>query len=214
VRALTALSFEAWRARETPDWQRAEERAQAAVSMAERLGVPAVLSRALALLGNVLDGRSQLREHLRVTLRRLDITAVPEMDDSTERVDAVCAAGMALMYVGEYDRAGEHLREAEALSEKSHSIGHQAAALGLQAQIAFRLDRWDDVLALEKQWRDLERRYPRPRVGPTCFNVALSATVLGLRGQLPEAEAYALESYDYMVLGSGGHDLWQRNQFY
>jgi class 3 adenylate cyclase/tetratricopeptide (TPR) repeat protein len=214
VLALTVLSYEAWRGRETPDWQRAEEYAQAAVSMAGQLDNPAVLSRALAALGNVLDGRSQLREHVRVSLRRLDVTAGLELDDPFERVDAVCAAGMALMYVGEYDQAGRFLHEAETLAEKAHSVGHQTAAIGLQAQIAFRLDRWDDVLAQEEKWRNLERRYSRQRVGPTCFNVALSASVLGLRGQIHEAEAYARESYDYMVLGSGGRDGWQRNQFY
>jgi class 3 adenylate cyclase/tetratricopeptide (TPR) repeat protein len=214
VLALAALSFEAWRGREVPDWPRAEARAQQAVAMAEKLGGRAVLSRALAVLGNVLDGRSQLREHLRVALRRLDVVSVPEINDPIERVDAVCAAGMALMYVGEYEQALERLHEAEALAEEAHSIVQQVAAIGLQCQIAFRLDLWDDVLLLEKKWRDLERRYPRQRVGVTCFNVAMSASVLALRGQIPEAEAYARESYDYMVTGTGVREIWQRNQFY
>jgi class 3 adenylate cyclase/tetratricopeptide (TPR) repeat protein len=214
VLALAALSFEAWRGRDAPDWPRAEECAQAAVSIADKLGSPAVLSRALAVLGNVLDGRSLLRDHLRVALRRLEVASVPEIADPIERVDAVCAAGMALMYVGEYQQALGRLREAESLAEQAHSIFHQVAAIGLQCQIAFRLDRWDDVLSLEERWRDLERRYPRQRVGVTCFNVAMSASVLALRGQIPEAEAYARESYDYMVLGTGVREVWQRNQFY
>jgi class 3 adenylate cyclase/tetratricopeptide (TPR) repeat protein len=214
VLALAALSFEAWRGRDAPDWPRAEACAQAAVAMAEKLGAPTVLSRALAVLGNVLDGRSQLREHLRISLRRLEVVSVPEIDDPIEHIDAVCAAGMALMYVGEYEQARERLHQAETLAEDAHSIAQQVAAIGLQCQIAFRLDRWDDVQSLEEKWRDLERRYPRQRVGVTCFNVAMSGSVLALRGQTAEAEAYAREAYDYMVSGSGPREVWQRNQFY
>ena len=94
------------------------------------------------------------------------------------------------------------------------SIGHQTAAIGLQSQIAFRLDRWDEVLALETKWRDLEKRYPRPRVGPTCFNVAMSASVLAMRGQLDQSRAYAQESVGFMLSGTGARETWQRNQFY
>ena len=60
-----------------------------------------------------------------------------------------------------------HLREAEALAEKVQAIGQQVGALGLQALCQFRLDRWDEVLALEEQWRGFEQRYTRQRVGAT-----------------------------------------------
>ena len=159
--------------------------------MAEKLNMPVVLSRALGVLGNVLDGRSLLREHLRIALRRRQVADIPQIEDPIERIDAICAAGMAHMYVGEYTEAIDNLRAAEALADKAHSIGHQTAAIGLQCQIAFRLDHWDDVLALEDKWRDLEKRYPRQRVGVTCFNVAMSASVLAMRGQLEEAGSYA-----------------------
>ena len=214
VLALATLSFEAWRGREPPDWQRAAACAQDAVSMAENLSMPVVLSRALGVLGNVLDGRSQLREHLRIALRRLELTAVPQFEDAIERIDAVCAAGMARMYVGEYEEALGGLREAEALAVRANSIGHQTAAIGLQAQIAFRLDRWDEVFALETKWREVEKRYPRQRVGPTCFNVAISASVLAMRGQLEQSRAYAQESVAFMLSGTGSRETWQRNQFY
>jgi hypothetical protein len=77
-----------------------------------------------------------------------------------------------------------------------------------------RLDRWDDVLATEQKWRDLERRFTRERVGETCFLVALSAVVHALRGDQDRSNAYRGESYDYMVAVSGLPDQWQRNQFY
>jgi predicted ATPase/class 3 adenylate cyclase len=214
VRALATLSFEAWRSRMPPDWERAQRFAQSAVDMAEELGEPIVLSRALGALCNVLDGQSLLRDHLQVALRRLEINSDPRADDSIERIDAVSGAGMALMYVGEYEQAIPHLQEAEALAVKAQSIGQQTAAIGLQCQCAFRLDRWDDVIALEEKWRELERRYPRQRVGPTCFDAALSSSVYALRGDLDKSKAYGKESVDYMISMSGSPEIWQRNQFY
>jgi hypothetical protein len=211
---LAALSFEAWRNQMPPQWERAQKFARSAVDMAEDLGDPVVLSRALGALANVLDGQSLLREHLQVALRRLEVSREPRVDDPIERIDAVSGAGMALMYVGEYEQALPHLWEAEAFAAQAQSIGQQTAAIGLQTQCAFRLDRWDDVLALEEKWRDLERRYPRQRVGPTCFYVAMSGSVHALRGELDQSKAYGKESVDYMVSMSGAPEIWQRNQFY
>jgi class 3 adenylate cyclase/tetratricopeptide (TPR) repeat protein len=214
VRALATLSFEAWRSRTPPDWERAQGFAQSAVEMAEELAEPVILSRALGALCNVLDGQSLLRDHLQVALRRLEISSDSRVYDPVERIDAVSGAGMALMYVGEYERAIPYLQEAETLALKEQSIGQQTAAIGLQSQCAFRLDRWDDVIALEDKWRELERRYPRQRVGPTCFNAALSGSVYALRGEPEKSRAYGKESVDYMISMSGSAEIWQRNQFY
>ncbi|HET9910892.1 MAG TPA: hypothetical protein VFQ13_03325, partial [Anaerolineales bacterium] len=186
----------------------------AAADMAEELAEPVVLSRALGALGNVLDGRSLLRDHLQVALRRLEVSQDGRVDDLIERIDAVSGAGMALMYVGEYEQAIPYLQEAEALALKAQSIGQQTAAIGLQSQCAFRLDRWDEVIALEDKWRDLERRFPRQRVGPTCFSAALSGSVHALRGDIEKSRAYGNESVDYMISMSGSPEIWQRNQFY
>ena len=214
VHALATLSFEAWRSRIPPDWERAQQFAQSAVNMAEGLAEPVVLSRALGALGNVLDGQSLLRDHLQVALRRLEISSDSRVEDIIERIDAVSGAGMALMYVGDYEQAIPHLQEAEALALKAQSIGQQTATIGLQSQCAFRLDRWDEVIALEDKWRELEQHFPRQRVGPTCFNAALSGSVHALRGDLDKSRAYSKESVDYMISMSGSPEIWQRNQFY
>lgn len=214
VRALATLSFEAWRSRMPPDWERAQQFAESAADMAEELAEPVVLSRALGALGNVLDGRSLLRDHLQVALRRLEVSQDARVDDLIERIDALSAAGMALMYVGEYEQAIPYLQEAEALAAEAQSIGQQTAAIGLQSQCAFRLDRWDEVIALEDKWRDLERHFPRQRVGPTCFSAALSGSVHALRGDMAASKAYGKESVDYMISMSGSPEIWQRNQFY
>ena len=118
------------------------------------------------------------------------------------------------MYVGEYKQALPHLEKASTLANQIHATDQIANALGIQAQCLFRMDRWDEVLAIEEQWRDLENRYSRQRVGETCFFVALSGSVHALRGDLNQADVYAKESYDYMVSMSGNPEHWQRNQFY
>lgn len=214
VLSLIALSVDTWRVQEPPEWDDAEHYAQAAVDMAETLDDPVLMSRALGALANVLDGRSLLRRHFEVAERRLEITQTAGFDNTAERVDALRGMGAARMYVGEYDDALVHLAEAENLARGVLAVDQVANAVGLRAQCYFRADHWDSVLGTETVWRDLERKYARERIGEMCFFVALSAAVYGLRGDYEQAEAYAEESYDYMVAMTGSPDLWQRNQFY
>jgi tetratricopeptide (TPR) repeat protein len=167
LRVLVALSTDAWRIQEPPDWEMAQRFAQAAVDMSDQLDSQLDRSRALGALATVLDGRSLLREHLKVTQQRLAICRQPEFDDLSESTEVLRSTGAALMYVGEYEQALSFLQEVEDLAVRTQVIEQQANALGLQAQCWFRLDRWDEVLTTEEKWRDLERRYTRERVGET-----------------------------------------------
>jgi len=214
VRALVALSTDAWRIENPPDWETAHQFAQAAVQMASQLDNPVDESQALGALANVLDGRSLLREHLDVAQQRLALLPSFDRTDFLESIEAMRCVGAAHMYVGEYDQALTILREAEELAEQAHVVDQQVNTIGLHAQCWFRLDRWDDVLALEEKWRDLERRFSRERIGETCFNTALRASIFALRGQSDRANAYTEEAFDFMVAVSGQPDVWQRNQFY
>jgi class 3 adenylate cyclase/predicted ATPase len=214
VRLLVVLSIDAWRVQTPPDWEAAQRFAESAVTMAEQLDDAALLSRALGALCNVLDGRSLLRQHVDVAERRFEIGQDPEFEDRREKIDSLRGYGVALMYVGEYARALPYLEEAADIASQIGATDQIANALGIHAQCLFRMDRWDEVLAIEQQWRDLEKQYARERVGETCFFVALSASVHALRGEIDLAEAYAKESFDYMVSMSGQPDEWQRNQFY
>jgi predicted ATPase/class 3 adenylate cyclase len=167
MRVLIALSNDAWRIEEPPDWELAQHYAQAAVEISNKLDSQVDRSRALGTLATVLDGRSLLREHLEVTQQRLALCRQADFDDLSESTEALRSAGAALMYVGEYEKAMPYLKEVEELAVRTRVIEQQANALGLQAQCWFRLDRWDEVLTTEEKWRDLERRYPRERVGET-----------------------------------------------
>jgi len=213
VLLLVTLSVDAWRNVTPPDWEAAQHYAQAAVDTAQQLDDPLVLSQALGALANVLDGRSLLREHLAVALRRYEIARDPNFD-LRERIDALRGLGVAHLYVSEYEQALPYLAEAETLAARAQVIDQQTNAAGIQAQCLFRLDRWDEVLKTEERWRALERDYSRERVGETCFFIALSASIYALRGETTRAEAYRQESFDYMVSMSGPPDDWQRNQFY
>ncbi len=167
VRVLVTLSMDAWRMEDPPDWETAQGYAQQAVEMARQVGSPVDLSKALGALATVLDGRSLLRENLDITMQRLEICRGPQFDDLAEIIDAVHSAGAALMYVGEYEQAITYLEEAESLARNAQLVFQQTGALGILAQCLFRLDRWDEVLAIEGKWRDLEGRYTRERVGGT-----------------------------------------------
>jgi class 3 adenylate cyclase/tetratricopeptide (TPR) repeat protein len=167
VQLLAALSVDAWRVQTPPDWDAAQHFAKRAVEMAEGLADAVLLSQALGVLSNVLDGQSLLRENLRVAQRRLEICQDTDFNDQRELIDAQRGAGMALMYVGEYVKALPHLQKAEELAIEIRSPDQIANALGIQAQCLFRLDRWDEVLATEERWRDLDLRYTRQRVGET-----------------------------------------------
>lgn len=214
VRALIALSTDAWRIEEPSDWEAAEKFAQAAVDMAAQLDSKVDLSQAYGALANVLDGLSRLREHLKVAEQRLAITLMPGFSDRREALDAVRGVGAAHMYIGEYQQALPFLEEAEQQANRIQAVDQIANAVGIRAQCLFRLDRWDEVITVEARWRELERTHLRERVGEMCFFVALSASVHALRGDSDRAAAYARESHDYMVMMSGEPENWQRNHFY
>lgn len=214
VLLLIALSVDTWRIQVPPEWAEAQRFAQSAVDMAGALDDPVLLSRALGALANVLDGRSLLRQHCEVVQRRLAITQEDDFDDASERIDALRGAGLAHMYVGEYVRALPHLDEAEGMARRMRAVDQIANAVGIRAQCYFRSDQWDGVLAAEEVLRELEEKYPRRRIGETCFFVALSAAVYGLRGDHGRVRAYAEESTNYMLSVSGDESKWQRNQFY
>jgi class 3 adenylate cyclase/tetratricopeptide (TPR) repeat protein len=167
VLLLTALSVEAWRNEMPSNWEAAQDYAQSAVDMAEKLDDPILLSRSLGSLANVLDGRSLLRQHLQVALQRLEISQDPAFDDPRERIDVLRGAGLAYMYVGEYQQARPYLEEARDYATRMQVTDQVANTLGIQAQCLFREDQWDAVLEIEKQWRDLEQSHTRERVGET-----------------------------------------------
>jgi hypothetical protein len=71
------------------------------------------------------------------------------------------------MYVGRYREALDYLQTAEALAGRVQAIDQQFNVLSLRSQCFFRLDRWEEVLEVEHEWRALAQRHGRMRTGPT-----------------------------------------------
>jgi tetratricopeptide (TPR) repeat protein len=159
VNVLTALSADAWRVQEPPDWESAQNHAEASVAMAEQLQEPVLLAHALGVLANVLDGRSKLSEHMNVAQQRLLISQADDFADDHEKVDTLRGYGAALMYVGRYGEALPYLDQAADLATEIQAMDQITNAYGIKAQCLFRMDRWDEVLQNEEKWRDLERRF-------------------------------------------------------
>jgi hypothetical protein len=164
---LQALAHDAWLSRLPPDWAIAENHAQAALAAAEALGDPAILSAALGVLATVYHARGLLTEQLEVALRREAISGEPGFDNVRERIEALHAAGSALMVAGQYDRALHSLDHAKRLAAGIQAVGQQFSILCLQLLCLLRLDRWDQAQRVERVWRDLEGEYRTEIVGLT-----------------------------------------------
>ena len=167
VRMLSALSTDAWRVQTPADWKNAQRYGEKAVDFAGHLDDPELLSSALGVLATALDGQSLLREHLEIAKRRVEIDPDGASVSEHERIDANRGMGVALMYIGEYEPAIPYLDKAQAMAVNVRAPDQIANAVGIKAQTLFRLDRWDEVLEIEKDWRDLEMEYARERVGET-----------------------------------------------
>jgi tetratricopeptide (TPR) repeat protein len=167
VRLLAALSTAAWRILVPPNWESALRYAQEAVQMAEQLHDHEALSIALGALSVAPFGQGDLLSYTKVALRRVQVNRANLQSEIRELIDSLRGAGSALMYVGEYNQALPYLDEAQELAVRIQAIDEHFNALALKVQCWFRLDRWDDVLTAESEWRDLESRYGRARTGPT-----------------------------------------------
>jgi tetratricopeptide (TPR) repeat protein len=215
VRLLAALSRNTWHLQYDVDWDAAERYARSAVEMAEVLGGPEELSRALESLANVYGAKGQLRERVKVCLRRLALSHEPQFYDLKDLANILLQTGMAHYDVGEYTQALGYLAQAEDLGRQIRDISVQADALVRQGTCLFRLDRWDEMQAINSKVRGLETVFTVKRMGIlTCFLYALQANVLFLRGESPKAEVFKDEAYRIMVSVVGPPERWVRNQHF
>jgi hypothetical protein len=213
VRLRTTLSQAAWRMRTPPDWGAALRHALAAVNAAETLGSAEDLSSALGALSPVYFALGELRPSLDAALRRLELTRRPGFADLREHLDSLRGAGSARMYVGDYEGAIPLLRGAEQIAVRIQAVDQRFNVLSLLTQCWLRLDRWDEMLAREEEWEEIERRFPQERTGPVCFPLALRAVVHARRGDAARSRRLADRSMQIMV-STWGHSGWLRNAHY
>jgi hypothetical protein len=178
------------------------------------LDAPVELSIALNALADVYGGRGLFRERVQVALQQLALSRDPRFRDAQQRVNILHQAGAALAFVGEYVQAMPHLVEAESLAGQIQDLNQQITAMRYQAQCLSRLDRWEDVLAIDQKRLALEQRFSTARVGASCFLIGLAASAYALSGQVERAGALREESRAIMVGTSGPPEMWDRSQHY
>jgi DNA-binding SARP family transcriptional activator len=200
VRLLICLSQAAWRSLSPQDWDTAERYARTAVEKAESLNDALALSGAL------------FRERVSIALRRVEISRCPDLHGTWEKAHILNEAGAALIDVGEYTQALPYLLEAENIASQIHAINELVYALRSQAICAFRLDRWEDVLMVEK-FSALQQLHPNEPLHPQCFHLALMSCVLTLRGEKERGIQLRDESLAYMYRGEPV-EAWWRPQNY
>jgi predicted ATPase len=212
VHLLTNVSVAAWKNQVSPDWDAAERYARAAVDMAKKLDAPLELSTALRVLDNVYFARGLLRERVQVALQQLALANDPRFSDTRRRVDVLTDTVHALETVGDYDLALTYTKRAATLAEQIQVVNLWSSGLSHFAYCSFRMDRWDDVLEILDQVRDIQKRYPRERVGPECFAIALAASVHARRGESVLSAAERTEARGIMTTTTGPVDRWGRAQ--
>jgi DNA-binding SARP family transcriptional activator len=212
VRLLICLSQAAWRSGFPQDWDTAERYAREAVEKAESLNDSVALAGALDALSTVYVARGLFRERVSIALRRAELSRRPDLHGSLEQAHILNETGVALIDVGEYSQALPYLLEAENLASQIHAINELAYALRSQAICAFRLDRWEEVLMVEKL-RDLQRRHPHEALHPQCFHLALMSCVLTQRGEKERGGQLRDEALAYMYSGEPA-EAWWRPQNY
>jgi predicted ATPase len=216
ARLLIALAEERWYSRVNPDWASAERYAAKAMDMARELEAPVELSAAMNSMAAVYGARGMLRERVKISMERLELSRDPRFNDERERANILTQVGRALTLIGDYDAAMGHLRLAQEMSRRIQALDTLYYSLRYQAYCHYRLDNWDAVLEIEQQLRQSTERYTNfeERTGPNCFFIALVAAVRGLRGEHGEAERWREESVAAMLANDGPAEGWGRDNLY
>ena len=213
-RLLMSLSVDALMTRRPRDWALAEQYAREAVAMAEKLDAPVDLAAALGALSDVLSLRGFWRERAQVAMRRMALSDGSRSGDTQERATALIDAGEALVTVGDYVQAIQYLVEGANLAAQVQAVELEKWALDQRIHSLLWLDRWDEVLSLDGKLRDMQRRYPREQIGPSCYAISAIARIHALRGELELAREQRNEADTIMTAITGPHENWSHVQHY
>ncbi|MCJ7557284.1 MAG: hypothetical protein MUP90_10275, partial [Gammaproteobacteria bacterium] len=216
VRVLTALANIDHGIRLPSALDRAERYAQAAVDLAEQLDVPEELADSLEALASVYFERGQSAAHLAVSRRLLALSRDPRFGNLRKRIGILESLSNALIPVGEYAQAIAYLIEAERLVAQNPGLGPPFWLLVGQALCWLRLDRWDELLQVDKKRQDLEKRYSREQFGGAyCMELAVTAASLALQGDFDQARVLREQAYDIMLQETeGSTESWARTHYY
>ncbi|MBI2334106.1 MAG: hypothetical protein HYU84_18425, partial [Chloroflexi bacterium] len=193
-----------------------EEYSQKALEIAQQLGEPRVKSAALGAMAvmQLVMGNPQLSRGY--SEQRLALIEEHLPDDLVERIDVLRLLTQSLMQMGEFPRAMELSREAYQLASRVHHVNLMLFSLVRQSVCEFSMDRWDNVLALEKNIISLEREYETIFEGQraSCFHIGLMAAIHIFRGDAEKAGELTRRSREIMMSINGPEEHWDRSSRY
>lgn len=208
-RLLSTLSVYAADVSVPADRDLAEQYARRALEIAEKLDSPADMSAALDALATVYYRRGLLRKSSEILQQRLLVVS-----DTRARAGALIGACDMLDAIGEPAAALPQLLEAQTLAAQMQDAEREMTALRLRILTLLRLDRWDEILALDDQFRDMARQHPQEQVGLLCFEASLIGSVHALRGEWELARRGREEANAIMTEHVGAVEGWKPAQHY
>ena len=127
---------------------------------------------------------------------------------------ALIDIGWALMWVSEFAQAIAHLLEGQSLAAQLQAVDLEKWAPEGRTYCLLGLDRWDEILNMDEKLRDMQQRYPREQIGPSCLGIAVMASIHAMRGELDLARRGRQEAQDIMTAVVGPFENWSRSQHY
>ena len=165
------------------DLERAAERAELALDIAEAHGYPTALPLALRAKAGIAASRGHIQEAGALTVRALEVAL---------RGDVVEEAGTCYFWLSDqsfqrddYARALVYLDETLALTRRAGDRAGESATLSERTWALFMLGRWDEVQATSDDFTD-----ERWASGGLCLSLFQSAVLVNLqRGLLDDARS-------------------------
>lgn len=199
----------------TKDYQLAEKYALLGKEAAINIDNAYVLSVSLGALSSVQNGLKDFHRYLEVCEERSEIVNQDDFEEISEKIDANFQYAVALIGIGKYQKSIPYLEVSEKLSADINDLRYQIMSMIYQSRCNFYLDRWDRVLEIELEWRDLKENHPNfiNRSGALCGQIGRAAAVHALRGDMQTAVALRQESNDIMLRSSGPSENWTAGEY-
>ena len=136
------------------------------------------LTIALQALAGVYFVRQELPKQLSISRRRLALSRDPRFDDVHQQITILDNLSNVLIQAGEYNQALSYLLETEQLASEMNLEDQEMSSLSYQAECLYRLDRWQELLAVDERRQAIERRYARDMIAQSCTGTAYTARCL------------------------------------
>jgi len=157
---IAALSNLGLTARLAGEWDKAIVWSHEALSLAEKVGDYRGMSYAHRVLGTTFWRQGRLDDAERHVARGLEIAEKIQDRDHIAQLHVYLAAIYADTDAQDWDRAWEHLGQAEAIAQELGSSALLALICVIQAELYIREENWDQALTILSQAGDIDNAAP------------------------------------------------------